>query len=663
MNYISRQALRAPPDQHRPRGREPKWTTTPGKAAGSDVTQPPAGPARAERAEVTSSRRTPGPARSLSRDSLGAAGARGGGHVPSPQVTRGPDMAAVVLSALLGCLLAVAAAGRTSLDDDLLLPYPRARARPPRTDRPVPAGPGPRETWPPAPAGRAPGPPLVRSFVSYFPAGGGGPARPVSGHLTVAAAPLRSFSVLEPGGPGGCAAARRRTVEETARAARCLVAQNGGFFRPETGECLGNLVSDGRRVRAAGGPQNAQFGIRRDGTLVTGYLTEEEMLDEENPFVQLVSGVVWLLRAGRSYVNESLEVECDKTQETGTFAKFASVVSARTALGHDEEGRLVLFHADGQTDRRGINLWEMAEFLKEQGVVNAINLDGGGSATFVVNGTLANYPSDHCREDSMWRCPRSVSTVVCVHEPRCQPPDCSGHGHCVQGACRCTGAFWAGPSCNVLDCGPANCSLHGLCSDAGCLCDAGWTGSNCSEACAPGSFGNGCTQQCWCQNGATCDPVHGTCSCPAGFHGDACAQACPLGWYGPNCQQPCECENTCPCDPETGSCNLTRSPAIHELLSRAGQCLAPSLRRDDPHITEAAWLALTVALALLLAVSVAINVKLALGPRTPSPRCPDRRYAYVPLQETNGEVPPPPPEKEPPGETQEPSQPEMVALL
>lgn len=42
-----------------------------------------------------------------------------------------------------------------------------------------------------------------------------------------------------------------------------------------------------------------------------------------------------------------------------------------------------------------VNLWEVADFLLKQDVVNAINLDGGGSATFVVNGTLANYPSDH----------------------------------------------------------------------------------------------------------------------------------------------------------------------------------------------------------------------------------------------------------------------------
>lgn len=42
-----------------------------------------------------------------------------------------------------------------------------------------------------------------------------------------------------------------------------------------------------------------------------------------------------------------------------------------------------------------LNLWEVANFLKQHGVINAINLDGGGSATLVLNGTLASYPSDH----------------------------------------------------------------------------------------------------------------------------------------------------------------------------------------------------------------------------------------------------------------------------
>ncbi|XP_072798364.1 N-acetylglucosamine-1-phosphodiester alpha-N-acetylglucosaminidase isoform X2 [Vicugna pacos] len=473
----------------------------------------------------------------------------------------------IVLRSFLGEAFGALGSG-SSRDDDLLLPYSRARPRSVRDCTRVRAGSREHESWPLSPVTPGARGPTVRTFVSHF------EHRAVAGHLTRAAEPLRTFSVLEPGGSGGCASRRRTTVEETARAAGCSVAQNGGFFRMDTGECLGNVVSDGRRVSSAGGLQNAQFGIRRDGTLVTGYLSEEEVLDTENPFVQLLSGVVWLIRNGSIYINESQAAECNETQETGSFSKFVNVISARTAVGHDRKGRLVLFHVDGQTEQRGINLWEMAEFLLKQDVVNAINLDGGGSATFVLNGILASYPSDHC-QDNMWRCPRRVSTVVCLHEPRCQPPDCNGHGTCVEGHCQCSGHFWQGAACDELDCGPANCSQHGLCTETGCHCEAGWTGSNCSEACTNGSFGEECAKKCQCHNGATCDPVQGTCTCPPGFTGDTCVQECPLGWYGPGCQSPCKCQHQCPCDPQTGNCSLARAPTLTSILSQVKQCLLP----------------------------------------------------------------------------------------
>lgn len=63
-----------------------------------------------------------------------------------------------------------------------------------------------------------------------------------------------------------------------------------------------------------------------------------------------------------------------------------------------------------------INLWEMAEFLKQQGVINAINLDGGGSATLVLNGTLANYPSEH-----WWVLPGGPAAPVGVQSPAPRP--------------------------------------------------------------------------------------------------------------------------------------------------------------------------------------------------------------------------------------------------
>lgn len=46
-------------------------------------------------------------------------------------------------------------------------------------------------------------------------------------------------------------------------------------------------------------------------SLFPSYLSEEDVLDQANPFVQLVSGVVWLLRDGEVYINQSQIAECD----------------------------------------------------------------------------------------------------------------------------------------------------------------------------------------------------------------------------------------------------------------------------------------------------------------------------------------------------------------
>ena len=42
-----------------------------------------------------------------------------------------------------------------------------------------------------------------------------------------------------------------------------------------------------------------------------------------------------------------------------------------------------------------LSLPSFASWLLSHGIKNAINLDGGGSASFVVNGTIINNPSDH----------------------------------------------------------------------------------------------------------------------------------------------------------------------------------------------------------------------------------------------------------------------------
>ncbi|CAH2219874.1 N-acetylglucosamine-1-phosphodiester alpha-N-acetylglucosaminidase [Pelobates cultripes] len=382
----------------------------------------------------------------------------------------------------------ICVSARNSLVDDLLSPYPLlSKHGPSRSHRevrdclPVAHGNTTYEVWPSHNRSMLPVA-STKTYASNFRVGN--QTKTVLGHFTFINNPLRTVSVLEPGGEGGCSKNVTETVKETVKLTKCIVAQNGGFFNTDTGRCLGNIVSNGKLIQDSGGIQNAQFGIRADGTMVFGYLSEEQVLDEKNPFVQLLSGVVWLLRNGEIYVEESKVAECDKTQNTGSFDYFVDVVSARTAVGHDKDGRLVLFHVDGQTNARGLSLHEVATFLKEQGVINAINLDGGGSATLVINGTIANYPSDHCSDIPI---SSALSVVSVMHKYDMLAGYCGGHGHCVTGECQCTG-FWTGPSCSILNCGLSNCSAHGNCTEGGCICDAGWTGSDCNNVSADHGF-------------------------------------------------------------------------------------------------------------------------------------------------------------------------------
>lgn len=175
----------------------------------------------------------------------------------------------------------------------------------------------------------------------------------VVGHVATIEDPFRTFSVLEPKQTGGCNTSTRSTVAESAKQRKCWVSANAGYFRTRDGKCYGNVFSDGRKVVDSGGVQNANFGIRKDGTLVVGYLSEEMVDQKENPFIQLVSGVIWLLRNGSIFVDESKKAECRDTEETGSMDRFADVVSARTALGHDKYGRVMIVQIDGKTNHRG----------------------------------------------------------------------------------------------------------------------------------------------------------------------------------------------------------------------------------------------------------------------------------------------------------------------
>uniref|UniRef100_T1J4Y3 EGF-like domain-containing protein n=1 Tax=Strigamia maritima TaxID=126957 RepID=T1J4Y3_STRMM len=366
----------------------------------------------------------------------------------------------------------------------------------------------------------------------------------VKGHYSLIRDPKLTLSVLEPRKKDGCKKQIKETVAESAKQRNCVVAMNGGFFNTRNGKCLGNVISDGRKVQDSGGIQNVQFGIMKNGSIFTGYLSEEEISIEANNFYQLISGVVWLLRNNDTYIDESLQAECPDTQETGSFQQFIRVISARTAVGHDKDGRVILLHIDGKTGIEGVDLWELALIMQHFGAINAINTDGGGSATYVVNGEVVNYPSDYCGDTAL-NCPRAVSTILCAHEPDC-PNDCGPRAICYLGSCKCQNP-WSGNDCSILPCHLYNCSSQGACTEDGCKCN--W-------ACPTNFWGPDCVIPCKCANQAQCSAENGDCDCLPGYVGELCDKICPVGFFGKNCSERCTCPDLCTCNHINGSCDV-----------------------------------------------------------------------------------------------------------
>ncbi len=68
----------------------------------------------------------------------------------------------------------------------------------------------------------------------------------------------------------------------------------------------------------------------------------------------------------------------------------------RTMAGVDARGRVLLVAVDGRQAGRsaGLSILEAAQVMRALGAVSAMNLDGGGSTTLVLEGQVMNHPSD-----------------------------------------------------------------------------------------------------------------------------------------------------------------------------------------------------------------------------------------------------------------------------
>lgn len=123
-------------------------------------------------------------------------------------------------------------------------------------------------------------------------------------------------------------------------------------------------------------------------------------LDEPwNNVEYAIGGGPWLVRNGEKYITSS-----EERFQNDVIAKRAP----RTAVGITKDEKLIFIVVDGRKQgwSEGCDLEECADILLKNNAYNAINMDGGGSSTFCINGNTINKPSDGVE--------REVSNVILV---------------------------------------------------------------------------------------------------------------------------------------------------------------------------------------------------------------------------------------------------------
>jgi len=92
-----------------------------------------------------------------------------------------------------------------------------------------------------------------------------------------------------------------------------------------------------------------------------------------NTVTHAISGGPTLIKEGNLFVG----LKAERFRPNWTSAK----ITRRTACGVTADRKLVMATVEGPH-----TLWDLAKFMKQLGCVEAMNLDGGGSTTMVVNG-------------------------------------------------------------------------------------------------------------------------------------------------------------------------------------------------------------------------------------------------------------------------------------
>lgn len=186
------------------------------------------------------------------------------------------------------------------------------------------------------------------------------------------------------------------TTSNMAEDNNAVLAINGDYYGARQS---GYVIRNGNLYRNTSGNRDALV-IKQNGEfefVSEGETSAEELL--QNGAYQVLSFGPVLLEDGEISVGENDEVG------------MAMASNPRTAIGYLGNNHYVFVVSDGRTsESAGLSLYELASFMKELGVADAYNLDGGGSSTMVFKGEIINNPTTNGRSNQE----RSVSDIIYI---------------------------------------------------------------------------------------------------------------------------------------------------------------------------------------------------------------------------------------------------------
>ncbi|NUP39004.1 MAG: sporulation domain-containing protein [Streptomyces sp.] len=162
----------------------------------------------------------------------------------------------------------------------------------------------------------------------------------------------------------------------------------------------GTVLRDGERSIQATGDRVAELDGIRVGSAVplSLKLTSASGATLTRPGVSVLNGGPQLLQGGASHITQAADGMVHPGNPSFQYG-WALQRNPRTFAGVDGSGRTVLVTVDGrQLGEMGLSVQEAADVAKSLGLVDALNLDGGGSTAMVVGGALVSHPSDAAGE-------------------------------------------------------------------------------------------------------------------------------------------------------------------------------------------------------------------------------------------------------------------------